>query len=386
MKKQDQIQKIFGKYLAKTIDEKELAELFQFFDLQGDQAQLDEMLQSYFFSDLPEGMNRDVDSEALSDRAWSKIQLRISPEKRPVTIWTSWIWKAAAAAIIIISLSIPYLIRDTESYLQSGTAVTDNDIQPGSDRATLTSSSGIVYQLNGSKHEIIVDKSSIHYKDGEVLMPQDSSEHITMTTPRGGQYRVVLSDGTQVWLNAGSSLSYSMIFSGHERRVELSGEAYFVVAHDTKKPFIVQTANQEVKVLGTSFNINAYSNESRTVTTLLTGSVQLSSRKGAEKAYLIPGQQSIMSNRDFDVQQVEVSLFTAWKDGEFRFQATPLTDVMRQIERWYDLDVDFSNIPEDIKIHASMQRNKKLSTVLHALEKITDLKFKVEGRSVRLMH
>ncbi|MCL1666550.1 DUF4974 domain-containing protein [Elizabethkingia ursingii] len=206
----------------------------------------------------------------------------------------------------------------------------------------------------------------------------------TLSTPRRGQYKVTLSDGTKVWLNAESSLKYPAKFAGSERYVELQGEGYFEVANNIAKPFIVASNGQQVKVLGTKFNINSYANEPTIRTTLLSGQVELLSSRNKATVVLNPGQQAKLVRDGFEVRSVETDAFIAWTANEFRFKGASLQDVFRQVERWYDVEVDYSNIPA-IKVNGTISREKKLSSVLYALEKITDLQFNLsKGRRIQI--
>lgn len=382
------IEELFKKYIEETITEQELSYLYDFFQRQEDQEEQDTLLITYLSEEPDETTPLAAKAAMVKDVAWQGIEKQLGMKtSAPKYKRMSW-WKgvAAAAVLLLVLSSGFYIYREFAGNRSSGSQFATLDIPPGTNRATLTTSNGVVYQLNGAKEEIVVDKESIHYKDGDILSVKETVRHVTLSTPRGGQYRVTLSDGTRVWLNAASSLSYPTIFNEKDRSVTLNGEAYFEVAHNASQPFIVHTPNQDIRVLGTEFNINCYRNENRTVTTLVTGSVRLDSKGAAAPLQLHPGEQAVLNNADFDVSVVDVSLYTAWKDGDFRFRATPLIEVLRQIERWYDLDVDYTGIPEDIKIHASIRRDKKLSTVLHALEKIGDIKFEVKERNIRVMH
>jgi len=382
------IEELFKKYIEGTITEQELAYLYDFFQRQENQEEQDALLITYLSEEPGETAPLAAKAAMVKDAAWQGIEKQLGmmapAPKYKRTYW--WKGVAAAAVLLLVLSSGFYIYREFAGNRSSRSQFATLDIPPGTNRATLTTSNGVVYQLNGAKEEIVVDKESIHYKDGDTLSVKEMVRHVTLSTPRGGQYRVTLSDGTRVWLNAASSLSYPTIFNEKDRSVTLNGEAYFEVAHNASQPFIVHTPNQDIKVLGTEFNINCYRDENSTVTTLVTGSVRLDSKGAVAPLQLHPGEQAVLNNADFDVSVVDVSLYTAWKDGDFRFRATPLVEVLRQIERWYDLDVDYTGIPEDIKIHASIRRDKKLSTVLHALEKIGDIKFEVKDRNIRVMH
>lgn len=381
------IEELFKKYIDETITEQELSHLHDFFQRKENQKEQDALLITYFSEEYNAPSLLDARARIVKDHAWQGIQEQVGIThalKYKRIVW--WKRVAAAASILLVLSCGFYFYKEFARNRQSTSQFASRDIPPGTNRATLTVSNGTVYQLNGAREEIVVDKESIHYKDGDTLPVKEAVQQVTLSTPRGGQYRVTLSDGTRVWLNAASSLSYPTAFNEKDRSVTLHGEAYFEVTHNASQPFIVHTPDQDVTVLGTGFNINCYKDENNTVTTLVTGSVKLSSKRGATPLQLHPGEQATLDKADFDVAVVDVSLYTAWKDGDFRFRATPLVEVLRQVARWYDLKVDYTGIPEDIKVHASIRRDKKLSTVLHALERIGDVKFEVKDRNIRVMH
>lgn len=389
MQQQENIRLLFHKYIDQTINAEELSQLYLFFKINENEKTLDQLLHLYF--EIEAQPNPQVASQAIEVKnlAWNNIEKRI---KQPVVLkfWQyQWFFRTMAAVIVVVAVSVTFFLLNgnfSVSISKSPISAKVKDINPGSNRATLTSSNGKVYNLSGDKGEIIADQNSIRYKDGVVLADEPNNNTVTLSTPRGGQYKAVLSDGTTVWLNAGSSLTYPTNFIGSQRRVELTGEAYFEVAHNSEQPFIVVTKHQQIKVLGTSFNVNAYQDENKTVTTLLAGKVQLNKNSRASSKLLLPGQQAVLGNEDFNIQEVDAEVFAAWKDGQFRFKAASLIDVLKQVERWYDLNIDYNEIPTDVYVHASISKNRKLSTVLDALETITDLKFEINGRSVKIMH
>jgi len=214
----------------------------------------------------------------------------------------------------------------------------------------------------------------------------------TITTPRGGQYQVMLSDGSKVWLNAASSLHFPTSFTGQQRIVELTGEAYFEVAHvsavgeKNKLPFIVKIitasgARREVEVLGTHFNINAYNDESVVKTTLLEGSVKMTQESGS--TLLIPGQQAqLNSNGDVNIlKDADMDEAIAWKNGMFQFKKVDIKTIMRQIARWYDVDIEYQkNVDE--KFYAEISRNTNVSNVFRILEETGGVHFVIEGKKV----
>ena len=377
---------LFLKYLNNTISAEELKTLCQYCQLDENDAEIDILIKEYFqtesFAD-DAGVYRNLEKQR--EDSWESIEKRLKDDRAPKRLTRSFKFKLSIAASVLILGSFSfYMIGRLKA--DKTKVIELQDLQSNRQQAKLIVSDGTVFDLDGKNHEVISDKSGIRYKDGDTLAKVASSKLVTLLTPSGGNYKVTLDDGTRVWLNAQSSLRYPTSFSGgKERVVELKGEAYFEVAHNSKQPFIVNTAIQKVKVLGTSFNINAYANENRTITTLVTGRVQINDKSDRKLNILTPLQQASNDGTSVAVENVDTDLYTAWKEGTFRFRSTPLPVALRQIERWYDLEIDYKDIPENIKIHASISRDSNLSTVLHALEKITGLKFNVKGRSVHMM-
>jgi ferric-dicitrate binding protein FerR (iron transport regulator) len=204
----------------------------------------------------------------------------------------------------------------------------------------------------------------------------------TLTTPRGGQYEVMLPDGTKVWLNSASSLTYPVTFAGKERRVELTGEAYFEVAKNTSSPFFVKTSGQTVKVLGTHFNINSYEDEKCVKTTLLEGSVVITSDGNKQAVNLKPGQQSVNKAASFDViNEADIDEAVAWKNGKFLFRNTDLQTVMRQLSRWYDVDVEYQGTIAERHYRGRISRNVPVSQVFEIL-KTSGINFIINGRTI----
>jgi len=374
---------LFRKQLAGSMTADEQLRLHLLLEEEANQKHFDELLLAYFQEEPTQDTDDFKEANQIKELAWQGITAHVKRRElsRSSKLWSAWL-KVAAVLLLMASATIYYI---DQYQTASKSPLTVASVKPGSNRAVLTSSNGTVYKLNGEKEEIIFDDNAIHYKDGGLIAQESGKEMLTLSTPRGGHYRVTLSDGTKVWLNAASSISYPNDFNTKERKVTLSGEAYFEVAHNAAKPFIVVTKTQSIKVLGTSFNVNAYVDENQTVTTLTTGSVQLKDAKGAISTTLKPGQQATFDNNIFDVAEVDVSVYDAWREGYFRFKATSLIDAMRQIDRWYDLNIDYTDMPKDVYIHASINRNRSLTSVMNALEKVTNLKFEINGRSVKLM-
>jgi transmembrane sensor len=306
-------------------------------------------------------------------------------ENYPVKIkWTSW--AAAAAIILSTSFGIWFYNNNQPDKVSIAKNTGAKDILPGKNTAVLTLSNGKSIKLSDAKSGIVIDANQLSYNDGTEVesSSQTNNELLTATTPRGGQYQFTLPDGTRVWLNAASTLKFPSNFKSEStRRVKLIGEGYFEVAKDKSKPFIVETEQQQVKVLGTHFNINSYSDEHSTKTTLLEGSVQLNA--GPHELILKPGEQAALSGTKIDVQQVDTEEAIAWKNGIFVLNDEDLESIMRKVARWYDVEVYYQNKPPKMSFLGALSRSKNLSVLLKVLEESGQVHFKVEGRRITVM-
>ncbi|WP_185097402.1 FecR family protein [Chryseobacterium sp. UNC8MFCol] len=290
-------------------------------------------------------------------------------------------WTSAAAVFLFFSLTLLlYRYYQSRQSIHETVNMATADIDPGKDQATLTFDDGQVIDLQGKT--VKSDVSGVTYLDGKAVS-SSKMQFTTLTTPRKGQYKAVLSDGTTVWLNAESKLKYPTKFAGAERLVELEGEGYFDVTHNASRPFIVESKGQRVKVLGTKFNINSYANEEYSRTTLISGSVELRNLQNELLVRLKPGEQGRFVLGGIDVKKVDAESFIGWTENEFQFKGAQLVEVLRQLERWYDIDVDYKNVPST-KVYATISRDKKLTSVLYALGEITDLNFKMSGRRIEI--
>jgi transmembrane sensor len=258
----------------------------------------------------------------------------------------------------------------------------------------LTLANGQKIFINGELAGNIASQSGVKIsktKDGQLIyeltnQKGDKTEYNTLTTTRGEQIQVRLPDGSLVFLNAASSLKYPSSFvSLKERRVDLQGEAYFEVAKDKRHPFIVKAAQQEVKVLGTHFNINSYADEPEIKTTLLEGSVNVSNLNGKISEILKPGQQATVKGGNIKVGDADIDQAMSWKNGDFVFVGEDLKVVMRQVARWYDVEIEYQGNINSSGVVSTISRTKKLSQLLKALQKNQGIHFKVEGRRVLVM-
>ena len=305
---------------------------------------------------------------------------------------TAWFRYAAAAVLLFATVSIYYYNQrqaDAGVAEQLPPATLAMDIEPGGTLATLTLADGTKIALDtaangslakqGSTQILKVQQGQLAYEtrahsSGKVL-------YNTINTPRGGQYQVVLQDGTKVWLNAASSLHFPTSFTGKNREVEVSGEAYFEIAANAKMPFFVKVNGMAVEVLGTKFNVNAYTDEPSIKTTLLEGSVRV--RKNKEAAMLAPGQQASLTqtgNIDID-KNADVDGAVAWKNGLFRMTSSDIPTIMRQLARWYDVEVAFEDGVPVGHITGEVPRNTNLSKVLKVFQ-TSGIHFRIEGKTI----
>lgn len=308
------------------------------------------------------------------------------------------LWRAAAAACIILLLGIgTYFLFNHRSQqaapIETAHQRYKNDVSPGSNGATLTLANGekIVLDNAGNGTLAVQGNTKLINRNGQIAYTKDGNGggeelYNTITTARGRQYRLILADGSSVWLNAASSIRYPANFTGKERRVQVTGEAYLEVAKDAGKPFFVTVNGMEVQVLGTHFNVNAYNDEANAVTTLLEGSVKVSKKDAS--VMLTPGQQAqLRTNGTLSViKNADVVAAVAWKNGYFSFDNTGIESVMRQLSRWYDIDVSYegNKIPSE-SFWGDLQRSSSLTSILKVLEK-SGIKFTIDGKKLIVLN
>lgn len=320
-------------------------------------------------------------------------KLPLYKETKVIRIWPRV--AAAASIALLFCTGIFYFTKPKQQNIE--VAAKPQEIAPGGTRGILTLSNGkqIVLSAISGKDTIAKegDEQEVTIKMGAngvityIINPNadaskdDPDSFNTLSTPTGGQYNIVLADGTKVYLNTVSSIKYPTQFNGDQRVVELEGEAYFEVAKNKNKPFIVKSSNQSIEVLGTHFNVHAYNNESVLKTTLLEGSVAVSYKN--QKSILKPGQQSSVSDNfaKIKIREVDTEAAIAWKNGRFKFDNADLKTVMKQLERWYGIKVEYRGDVSDVRFNGGTFMNKNLSEVLKVLE-LSNIKFKVEGKTI----
>lgn len=342
--------------------------------------------------DLINDENESLFSE-LKEDIKAKIDQRIAGPKLKKLSY-GWIKYAAAAVLLMVSVSI-YLF----SYQQKSDPVAQMDraISPGGNDAILTLANGKKIVLNDAAKGEISKQLGISVsksKDGELIYTVVSSggdelsenTYNTISTPKGGKYAIILSDGTKVMLNSASSMTFPTSFNAADRRVELNGEAYFEVAKDKNRRFRVISGLQTVEVLGTHFNVNAYGDEQTIKTTLLEGAVKVFT---AKKSILIePGEQAVLNKADENSMAkhlVNINKETSWINGIFSFEGDDLKSVMRQVARWYDVNVIYEGPISEEKYFGEISRSSKLSEVIKILE-LNNVNFDVAGKTIKVSY
>ena len=349
------------------------------------------------WEDAQMGDKHQIENEVLA-RILSEIHYQSGGNKPVDKTYKLWKRLSIAASILLISGLSFYALNTRTLHLGLEKTEIINDIPPGTEQAILTLANGKKIVLDAAVNGKIAEQAGISITktaDGQLVYELTEStkekggaaanDFNTIATPRGGQYQLNLPDGSRVWLNAASSLKYPIRFGDKNRKVELQGEGYFEVSKDPSRPFSVKSGTQELEVLGTHFNINSYSDDPTRKTTLMEGSVRISSKLWKQPKILLPGQQAIASNDGVKVIQVNTEEILDWKNGNFVFQDEPLESIMRKVARWYDVEVSYQAAPADLTFTGVVSRAKNISAVLNALDKTGKVHFKVEGKKVTVL-
>ncbi len=335
-----------------------------------------------YFEKVQNNFQNDIEEIDL-DVAWKALDKKTSPKKNRKSYY-----KYAVAASVALLMGITYFASTTIITKNKTQQTGINDKPVGG--VTLTLSDGTTVVLSDHKNGVVANQENVVItkdKDGQIRYDENNTANTgtaaynTLVTANGKTFQIALPDGTNVWMNAGSSLKYPTYFSGSERAVILTGEAYFEVAHNEKMPFKVFSNGQEVEVLGTHFNVKAYLNEPVIKTTLLEGKIKIT--EGEHSSLVKPGQQVkiFLNNHAMKISEVNTESAVAWKNRLFYFEDAKYDEIMREIERWYDVDVVYKGKISYERFQGAIQKDLKLNQVLKMLES-KDVHFKVSGKEV----
>ena len=303
-------------------------------------------------------------------------------------------WSIAASIILLVGLFVGRTINGVRD-MHEEQELAKNVMQPGTSKAILMMADGkeVVLEQGQNLNILLNERVRVATSNRGIVYEEHgkgvvTEEYNKLTTPVGGEYSLVLSDGTKVFLNADSELKYPVEFSDGKRIVDLKGEAYFEVHKDSLRPFVVRVNGAEVTVLGTSFNVNTYGDDGQIYTTLVNGSVRVSSVKNGQAEVLKPGMQSVMDvqSGQLTVREVDVEPYVAWREGRFVFRAMTLDLIMRQLQRWYDFEVFYQN-PElkDYEFRGVIKRDMDLDKVLSVIKVTTNVDFEVKGKVITII-
>ena len=385
------LQYTLRQYIRGELSEENLRAFLSYIKSGEDSVLLHELIQEVLDDPIDQDLLQNPELLTVLDNTWEQLHLQINKPK----MRSLWSWKriSAAAAMVIGVLFAGWWIFYGASNTVSQ-QVTPEPISPGKQSATLTLANGKQIHLQETVDGQILNEMGIKISksnDGQLIyevgknIGNDTGHH-TLSTTQGETYRIKLPDGTQVWLNAASALKYPMRFALQgKREVELIGEAYFEVAKDPRHPFVVQSAGQKIEVLGTHFNVISYADEPELRTTLLEGSVQVSSPNN-QKLRLLPGQQSsLTANGMLKLQQVDTAPIVAWTNHEFMFDDDDIESVMRKIARWYKVDIIYQGKKTTEKFGGGISRFDDVKQVLNLLEKTGAVHFRIEGKTLYVL-
>ncbi|PYF69396.1 FecR family protein [Pedobacter nutrimenti] len=395
------ISELFHRYLNNQCTAEEVKILLTYFGENKSRQDLEQLILSQLNSPAPEGFEERPEVVALFKQTDLYLNNEIFNKKEEKKIrfpfYKGLVIAASVALLFSVSLYLYIQSKKPHSFSQSLAAM---NVKPGTDKATLTLADGTTVILGTDDQNAVLNDKGIRIKktkDGTLvyeIQNQAEAEHAggynELSTPRGAKYQVLLPDGTKVWLNASSTLRYPLVFAKAERRVELKGEGYFevekVFKDNQRIPFYVETPKQIIQVLGTEFNISAYDDDAEARTTLVSGKVNVWGRKGNEHEILNPGEQAIsVSANSIEVIKVNPEISRAWKNGNFMFEDMYLKDILKQVSRWYNVEIDYEHLPQT-RYNALVSRSEPLSNVLRMLEKTGNIKFKLTNNVIKVTY
>ncbi len=376
MMNKQEAKKLIDSYLDGTCTTEERIIVEQWYNQQVDEARV---------------VSKEIAGEEVGNNIFNKISLNKSKNSNNLH-------KIAIAALVLLVSGLTLYLYWINNTLDGNKKQPLTEIiKPGGNKAYLTLENGKQIELSESKEGVIsavngvtitkTGEGQIVYVEANISNNKSGISYNSISTPKGGQFQIRLPDGSNVWLNAESSLKYPASFTKeNERKVELKGEAYFEVAHNKEKPFIVKTStsnntlSQEIHVLGTHFNINSYDNEAIARTTLLEGSILI--KTPSHQFLLKPNQQASLKKEGLTVSDVDPNEATAWKDGRFMFNNEGIESIMRKISRWYNVDVEFESENKDQVFSGTVSKYETVEKVLSKLELTGAVTFKIEERRI----
>lgn len=396
------LEELYLKWFNKTATSQEKAELIQLLEAGATKEELAPLIDKIW------DHLRDDDDFSMPERQQLADRILEQWPAEPVVTGGArvrsfrWGWAAAAVILVLVGSVFVWKLskekRPEQPKVYAATVKNIDPIPPGHDGAILTlangqrivldsAANGVIGQQQGA--QISLQNNQVIYKPNvdPTAGPAKEMAYNTMTTPKGRQFQLVLPDGSKVWLNAASSITYPIAFNDKERRVKITGEIYVEVAHNKTWPFIVETKNQQIQALGTAFNVNAYENEEIERTTLIEGSVKVNptlipqAAKGNPlSAILLPGQQANIDNSKqlLSIANNQSEAALAWKNGYFNLENMPFDKVMKQLERWYNIEVLYENGVPDLRFVGGLSRNMTLDALIRAL-RVSEVHFKMEA-------
>lgn len=382
---------LFQAYTSNRITEKDLKELSELTRIPESEFMITEVLKEYWDT-IAVNDQLDIPREDILNRIQADKRFRQSPVQNipAKVIRLRNVWPYAAAVLLVLTAGITfYMLENKPLKVVKEESMASKTIQPGSKKAVLTLADGSQVALEQTIVGNIPGQANLKQHNGQLIYENNAqlataaeNAQNTITTPKGGEYQLILHDGTKVWLNAATRLSYPVQFSGSERRVKVEGEAYFEVAKNAKMPFIVQGNGTEVRVLGTHFNVSAYADDDYVKTTLVEGSVEV--RKNQQKAMLKPGQEALISFSvpGIKVSDVDTEQALAWKNGYFMFDNQDIKGVMKLVGRWYNVDIAYQGNLAGKTFGGTISRFGDIRELLKSMELTGTIHFEIQGRRV----
>ena len=395
---------LLEQYFANTIHREDCLRLLEFLDTHQDDAQVHRLMDAILKDEEPDRVlkvERKLSiyqnlQQAITESSHTSSDIVPLTKQQPRK---TWLRVASILLVVLLSGAVVfwYVQKGEKTEEQQIVSAVKNDILlPSEQQAILTLADGRTVNVDEAADALLAQQDGVQVMKGAdgsisyaVRPNQDTKEAVvkynTLSTPKGSFYQLMLSDGTKVWLNTASSIRFPISFTDKERRVILQGEAYFEVAKDTKKPFFVEANHSLIQVLGTSFNISAYGSDHQVTTTLIEGGVSVAN--GHSQVVLKPGRRAVVDVQTQAIREsaADIQSVTAWKEGVFRFDHAPIETIMKALERWYDIeDVTIEGYSEDT-FTGKFHRSKSIKQLFQSLEKMSSMKFEIQGRRVKIM-